>query len=434
MNPNAVVVEYLRQLFSNDPLVNDVQLIDFKSEMDLQNASLFPKVYILPNGFRYADNSIEFLFEIAVVSERNIEPSNTDNFYKNNFIDNLNDSCAILMKALNNLMYQENQFGIHILEGWTANVIADSRFTLLDGYEASIVLSMQNEVPSCPSIYLDFQNSPYVHPSIIGVTGATGATGSQGVQGVQGIQGATGATGSQGIQGATGATGIGLTDLQIRRTGITIFDDMTFSGNGVSPFVKSTFNSGAWGSSIEFDINNMGLIQLTSSAASANSGGSILLNNVALARAMTIAPGIQFDIIFIQRNISTVKTRTGFIYGTTNIANVTDGIYFEFDGLTVSAYSANTSVRSSSATYSIPNDTDLHYRIKLVSSSLATYEIYTMNGTLLWSTSLTTNIPTIGFGTQPGFICANTAASAATITHVDYIAATYPAMNRGALT
>lgn len=149
LNPNAVVIEYLRQLFNSDPLVNDVQLIDFKSEMDLQNASLFPKVYILPNGFRYADNSIEFLFEVAVVSERNQEPTITDSFYKNNFIDNLNQSCAIIMKAMNKLMFKENEFGIQILEGWSANVIADSKFNLLDGYEVSIVLSMQNEVGSC---------------------------------------------------------------------------------------------------------------------------------------------------------------------------------------------------------------------------------------------------------------------------------------------
>lgn len=198
LNPNAVVIEYLYQLFKNDPLVNDVQLIDFKSEMDLDKDSLFPKVYILPNGFRYAENSIEFLFEIAILTLRNQEPTITDNFYKDNFTDNLNQSCAIFMKAANNLMYQDNQFGIQILDGWSANVIADAKFSLLDGYEASIVLSMQNEVPSCPTFYLDFQNAPYVHPSIIGATGATGATG---------LNGLNGATGSQGIQGIQGATG-----------------------------------------------------------------------------------------------------------------------------------------------------------------------------------------------------------------------------------
>lgn len=149
LNPNAVVIEYLHQLFKNISLVNDVQLIDFKSEMDLDKDLLFPKVYILPNGFRSSENSIEFQFEVAVVSLRNQEPTNTDSFYKNNFADNLNQSCSIIMLALNQLMYQHNKYHISLLDNWTANVIADAKFNLLDGYEASIVLSIQNEVSGC---------------------------------------------------------------------------------------------------------------------------------------------------------------------------------------------------------------------------------------------------------------------------------------------
>ena len=223
-------------------------------------------------------------------------------------------------------------------------------------------------------------------------------------------------------------------DLQIRRTGITIYDDMTSSASGVSPFIKNTFNSGVWSTSVLFNVNNMGIISLNSSAASANSGGAIVLVNSGLARGMVFTPGIQYDTIFYQVNTSTIKTRLGFIYGSINVSAPSDGIYFELDGLILSAYSANTSVRSSSATYSVPLATYSHYRIKMVSSSLATFEIFDMNGSLLWTTNLTTNIPTVGSGMQPSIIVANTAIETRTLCYVDYISATYPAMNRGALT
>jgi hypothetical protein len=75
-----------------------------------------------------------------------------------------------------------------------------------------------------------------------------------------------------------------------------------------------------------------------------------------------------------------------------------------------------------------------HLRCKLTTASLVEYEIYNMNGTLLFNTSLTTNIPTLTSGVQAGFIGYNTVAENKTMCALDYIAATYPPMNRGALT
>jgi hypothetical protein len=69
----------------------------------------------------------------------------------------------------------------------------------------------------------------------------------------------------------------------------------------------------------------------------------------------------------------------------------------------------------------------------MVSESLSVYELYDMDGTLLWTDNLTTNLPSIGEGVQPTFIAYNQIAEARQICQVDYISFTYPPMNRGAL-
>jgi hypothetical protein len=69
----------------------------------------------------------------------------------------------------------------------------------------------------------------------------------------------------------------------------------------------------------------------------------------------------------------------------------------------------------------------------MASANLSVYELYDMDGALLWTDSLTTNLPTIGTGVQPTFIAYNQIAEARQICQVDYVSFTYPPMNRGAL-
>jgi hypothetical protein len=54
---------------------------------------------------------------------------------------------------------------------------------------------------------IQYFNTSFVQPGLIGPTGPIGATGQQGDTGMQGIKGDTGNTGSQGIQGINGDTG-----------------------------------------------------------------------------------------------------------------------------------------------------------------------------------------------------------------------------------
>jgi len=148
LNPNAVVVKYLVDLFRSNPLVNDIKF-GAKSLREIDKAQLFPLVHIIPLKFNLTANRIEFPFEIACVSLRNIEPALMDNFFEDNFIDNLNQSSAILIKAFNTLLFQDNKYDILIDENISGDVIDFLGTTLLDGYVAKIVLSIQNEIGIC---------------------------------------------------------------------------------------------------------------------------------------------------------------------------------------------------------------------------------------------------------------------------------------------
>lgn len=226
-----------------------------------------------------------------------------------------------------------------------------------------------------------------------------------------------------------------ITDLRIRRRGITVFDDMTATTSGVSPFVKNAFNSGIVQINTAITVHHQGIVGIASTTSAINGGGSILMANVVTARNMTITPGIQYDIIISSNSFSNnVFYRFGFISGTVNQNDVTDGFYFEWNGASLVAKTANGSVRSSSTTYTMLSGTWYHLRIKMTSTSLITYEVYNDNGDLLFNTTLSTNIPAVGTGTQPGFIGFNQTAENKTMCVIDYISATYPTMNRGALT
>lgn len=223
-------------------------------------------------------------------------------------------------------------------------------------------------------------------------------------------------------------------DLQIRRNGITISDDMiatTASDN----FQKLTFNSGGWSVSTFSNENNPGVIAITSSVASASSGGSIIPSSSASPRNYAVGVGMQFDLIMRTSALSAnVIMRFGIIAGTTNATQPSDGVYLRLNNNDLVGQTANASFRSQTSAYTgIAATTWYHFRVKLVSASLSVYELYDMDGTLLWTDSLTTNLPNIGEGVQPTFIAYNQIAEARQMCQVDYMSFTYPPMNRGAL-
>ena len=223
-------------------------------------------------------------------------------------------------------------------------------------------------------------------------------------------------------------------DLQIRRNGITIFDDLIGTAANDN-FQKLTFNSGSWSVSTISNENNPGVIAITSSVASASSGGNIIPSSSVSPRNYAVGVGMQYDLIMRTNALSAnVIMRFGIIAGTTNATQPSDGVYLRLNNNDLVGQTANASVRSQTSAYTgISATTWYHFRVKMVSSSLAVYELYNMDGTLLWTDSLTTNLPNIGGGVQPTFIAYNQIAEARQICQVDYISFTYPPMNRGAL-
>lgn len=225
-----------------------------------------------------------------------------------------------------------------------------------------------------------------------------------------------------------------MNDLQIRRKGITIYDDLF--GTGASDyFQKLTFNSGSWASSTIFSENNPGVIAISSSSGSTNGGGNIVPGSTAAPRSQAVGVGMQFDLVMRTSALgSNIIMRFGIIAGTVNPTQPTDGIYFVLNNNTLIGQTAVGNVRSSTPSYTgITGGVWYHFRVTMTTASLATYELYDMDGTLLWTDTLTTNLPTIGTGIQPTFIAYNTLAETRQICQVDYISYTYPPMNRGAL-
>jgi hypothetical protein len=79
-------------------------------------------------------------------------------------------------------------------------------------------------------------------------------------------------------------------------------------------------------------------------------------------------------------------------------------------------------------------NTFYHLRIIYNSTTLNTFEVYSMSGSLLFSATLSTNISAGLNPIAPAFIATSTLGSATTIALLDYIAIEYPPYNRGALT
>jgi hypothetical protein len=224
-----------------------------------------------------------------------------------------------------------------------------------------------------------------------------------------------------------------LNNLQSRRTGVTLFDDMWSLATGQSPFVKGVIGGGTLGLG-NGGGSNHGVLTISSSTISINSGGYILFVNTSAARAINVVDGIGYDIIFRPTNLSsTVYYYAGLTQGRNTSQSITDGAYFDIQNTTLVGKTTNNSVSSSTSSYTITNNAWYHLRVRFNLSQVDFY-VYDMNGTLLWSSSLTTNIPTSSDWVQPSFFAQNTIQESRTIATVDYMSVTYPQMNRGALT
>lgn len=147
MNSYAITAKFLTELFEANPLVNTVI---FGADMDINKTNIFPLVHIFPGEMSMADNRLEMTFEIAVVNQRQTpNHSQMDKIFGNNLIDNLNLTSAILTQEITKIEMQYNDFDITIASATPAQPIIYADKNVLDGFECTLVLSIQNIIETC---------------------------------------------------------------------------------------------------------------------------------------------------------------------------------------------------------------------------------------------------------------------------------------------
>lgn len=167
------------------------------------------------------------------------------------------------------------------------------------------------------------------------------------------------------------------------------------------------------------DANHPGAIRLLSST-SANSGYYIGTN----VSQIRLGGTEKYDVVFRLESLANNTTRLGF-HDTASVTDAVDGCYIEIDGSGVATgKTATNNTRSSTGTtYTISATT--WYRASVVLNSDATsvrFAIYSDAGTLLWSDTLATNIPTAsGRECGAGFITTNSQTTAIDLAHLDFM-------------
>jgi hypothetical protein len=149
----------------------------------------------------------------------------------------------------------------------------------------------------------------------------------------------------------------------------------------------------------------------------------------------TIGGGEEFNIIYNLTTLANSTYRFGF-HDSTSSSDAVDGCYLEIDGSGVgTGKTANNSTRSSTAT-TYTHTAGTWYRLKIKVNSAATsvaFTVYDDTGTVLWTNTLTTNIPT-GDSTRKcgaGFVATNSGSSSVALLHVDYMSVSLEGLSRG---
>lgn len=222
--------------------------------------------------------------------------------------------------------------------------------------------------------------------------------------------------------GGTGAVSSATSLMDLYRKQPIIYSDFitAASGSQLDPFLGVAFSSGVIGSqNISGSSHHPGSVRVTSSTT-ANSGGLVGTNSSQLL----LGGGEVFEAVFQLGTLTSSIYWLGFI-DTSTAAEPTDGVYI---GITaagvVTGKTSNNATRSSTGT-TYTAVTGTWYRIKIVVSAtnLVTFTLYNDAGTVQWTDTLTTNIPsTAGRETGAGVLAYNSGTTAVTMIHVDYMA------------
>lgn len=167
------------------------------------------------------------------------------------------------------------------------------------------------------------------------------------------------------------------------------------------------------------DANHPGAIRLLSSTTT-NSGFFVGTN----ISSIRLAGDDHFNAVFQLASLALNTTRLGFL-DTATVADAVDGAYLEIDASgIVTGKTANNSTRSSTGTtYTISATTWYRAFIRTNAANTAvTFYLYNDAGTLLWTDTLSTNIPTAS-GREVGaaFVITNSGTTAIDLAHIDFM-------------
>lgn len=148
--------------------------------------------------------------------------------------------------------------------------------------------------------------------------------------------------------------------------------------------------------------SHFGIVQVSNNSV-ANAGYEY---DFASASSFLLAGGEVFEFVFRPDNVAGSNfQRYGFqdLFGT--VAPV-DGVWINISGATLTGKTSNNSVSSTTSTsYTVTISAWYHLKIFVNSTSLVTFSLYDSTGALVWSDTLTTNIPsTAGRETGCGIV------------------------------
>ncbi|CAB4164569.1 hypothetical protein UFOVP826_52 [uncultured Caudovirales phage] len=198
-------------------------------------------------------------------------------------------------------------------------------------------------------------------------------------------------------------------------SGLYVFDDLV-SVAGVGAFSTNVLSSGTTSSELG-ETNHPGITRIISSA-SVNSGGNIR----ARENALMLGGLEQANFVFSLDTLTNATYRMGFL-DTVDSTDAVDGCYFEINSSgVIIGKTANNSTRSSTATLTtLASSTWYHARVLVnTDASSVEFQVYSDDGSLLGSASLTSNIPTsrvTGFG----LIATKSAGATQNLIKVDYL-------------
>lgn len=196
----------------------------------------------------------------------------------------------------------------------------------------------------------------------------------------------------------------------------------TGAGTAYMPFVGAAVSAGT------IAAPNAGLVTRSHpgvvrfrSSTTANSGYTVGASNTLLL----LGGGEIFECIFNIATLTNGTFRIGFI-DTITSADCVDGCYFEISASgAVVAKTANNNNRTPSSTlFTAATGTWYRARVSLnTAATEASFAVTNDAGTLLGSTTITSNIPTaVGRETGAGIIATNSGTVATDLLHLDYMA------------